>query len=127
MRLSSPKPIRHGSSATPNGTTYRQTASTSARNAKVWRQPAISGGIRRRRAGERLLVDAIRGLVHAERRVGALRARVVALDVQAYADRICGRAQAALDLRVQRAEHAGAAERALDVDALQPPPLAVAP
>jgi hypothetical protein len=64
---------------------------------------------------------------HAERAVGLLRGRVVGLDVQPDAADVAGGGRAAKDVFVQRAIHAAAAERGVDVDRLDPEKPAVAP
>src|SRR4051812_42185232 len=64
---------------------------------------------------------------HAERGIGRLCACVVAFDVQAQADDAGRRTRELFDMRVQRGEYALAAMSGRDIDALDPPPVAVAP
>ena len=64
---------------------------------------------------------------YAEGMVGGAGSRIVLLDIQAQADDMALRACATFDFGVQRAERALAAGIWRHVDALDPPPLAVAP
>ena len=79
------------------------------------------------RRAQRLRVHSIAFFVHAQHRIGLLCAYVLVLDVQADADHIGARTGAALDLQIQAAEYPAAAVLRMHVDALQPPPIAVAP
>jgi len=88
--------------------------------------------VRRRRSSDRFvdrpirLVHEIPGIGHAEAAVGGLGAGVVAFDVEAQAAGT-GVTGEALDVAVEGGEDAAGAEVGVDVDALDPPEVGVAP